>query len=64
MRGSFSYYMVSLLSYLLDGVPGLKEAKPFVVAASVPVVAIGLFALLMAVRRRMAKDKASGDRAS
>ena len=53
---AITYYMVSLLAYLLEGMPAPVEAqKPFILALAVPLIALGLIALVRVLRRKMSK---------
>lgn len=53
---AITYYLVSLLSYLLGGIAALAAVKTIILAISVPVVAIGLYGLVRLLRRRIARS--------
>lgn len=55
---AITYYLVSLLSYLLKGVKTeyLHLDRDTILAISVPVIAILLFAVLKLVRKSMDKE--------
>lgn len=57
---AITYYLVSLLSYVLGGVghAGITSQKPLLLALSVPVIAVFLFMILHQVRRRIASQSA------
>ena len=55
---AITYYLVSLLSYLLKGVKSDQFSldKDVILAISIPVIAVALFMVLKLVRKHMDKE--------
>ena len=55
---AITYYMVSLISYVLGGIKSITVIKPVILSIAVPVIAFTLYGLIRLVRRKL---KQKGD---
>ena len=50
---AITYYMVSLISYVLGGIKSITVIKPVILSIAVPVIAFTLYGLIRLVRRKL-----------